>query len=352
MSTSSKTLHYSTDLTLIERSLLSNPPYTLTIPPDSLTDPKRGQSSNKNLKPPRPSNPWILFRTNFTSMLRTQYPYSIQDISRMASKDWKSQPILVKQYFNALAKVALLRHKETYSGYIYRPRPKQSKKKNNWVFKEVDRNRFGIDKNNRTEKQRNNSSQIDKQFHGFDSYDQQSEYEQHQNPIEYFSSNYVEQIKQENFRLSECKPVDYDQPIEYRQLPISDDHAQLIESDQLNGYMHVEASALSSKFFQLNEDNHVVGYSQICEETPSNGYYELVSYDNIYSDSNNGFTNSDATNIDDMSSSGYSLYGNIDTSAVYFGEQFFKESNTDWLKTPLFYYTNEQLVDFLPIPNE
>ncbi|CAG8678373.1 1235_t:CDS:1, partial [Paraglomus brasilianum] len=123
-------------LTSDERNLLNNPPYALNIPLRSLTNPKR---RNRNLKPPRPSNPWILFRTNFANMLRSLYPensYSIQDVSRMASEDWQNQPIIVKHYFNTLAKFALQRHKETYSGYVYRPRPKQLKKKN-WSFREV-----------------------------------------------------------------------------------------------------------------------------------------------------------------------------------------------------------------------
>ncbi|CAG8459841.1 7654_t:CDS:1 [Paraglomus occultum] len=55
----------------------------------------------------------------------------------MASKDWKSQPILVKQYFDTLAKLSLQRHKETYPGYIYRPRQNKRKK-----FREVTKDKF------------------------------------------------------------------------------------------------------------------------------------------------------------------------------------------------------------------
>ncbi|CAG8473090.1 1224_t:CDS:1 [Paraglomus brasilianum] len=136
-------LLYSTDtLTSHERNLLLNPPYMLNISPDSLINPKR---KNQNSNPPRPSNCWIIFRQNFAIGLRSQYPensYSIQNVSKMASEDWKSQPILVKQYFDTLAKLALQRHKEIYSGYIYRPRRARQSRRKNWSFKMMNKDKF------------------------------------------------------------------------------------------------------------------------------------------------------------------------------------------------------------------
>jgi len=43
---------------------------------------------------------------------------------------------------------------------------------------------------------------------------------------------------------------------------------------------------------------------------------------------NDDYISSDATNVNDMFTSGRSLYGNIDTLAVHFGEYFFLKKMT------------------------
>ncbi|CAG8530608.1 5310_t:CDS:1 [Paraglomus brasilianum] len=297
-------LNSTNTLTSHERNLVFNPPYTLNIPLDSLINPRRRRNKNQYSRPPRPSNPWIFFRTNFASRLRSQNSgnsYSIQDVSRIAGEDWKSQPIVVKQYFDALSKLALERHKETYSGYIYRPKRAKQNKRKNWLFREVDKAKFierSIDENNVTKKKQERRANVQ-----LDNSVQMNEDEQQSNCLEQnkneqlqpyaLLSDFVQQNKYEKFQaseeyalldgfvqLTECRPIDESGQLnEYKQLP--DEYTLLdhqIEYDQLNGYKHVEVSTLLGESLQLNEYDQFVGYGQRNEYAPLNEYYELVSY--------------------------------------------------------------------------
>ncbi|CAG8530505.1 5305_t:CDS:1 [Paraglomus brasilianum] len=273
----------------------------------------------------------------------------------MASEDWQNQPILVKQYFNTLAKLALRRHKETYSDYVYRPRPKQHKKKN-WPFIEVNKNRFT--EQERADRQLNGSAQIDKQLQVLDDHVPSSD--RVQQTDEYALLNgYVEQIKYGNFQLHAGDFVQLNGNK-------SDDYyySQPNENNQLNGYNnnHAEVSALSVD-------------GQRCEYTLSNEHYEPVSSidkqqhvsldeisvaingfditDNGYyvypnDGINNIFTSSTVTN--NMYSSGRSLCSNSDTLTARFGQHFSKESGANFLEEP--FHTSEQSVSLLSIPNE
>ncbi|CAG8624106.1 7884_t:CDS:1 [Paraglomus brasilianum] len=136
-------------LTPFEQNLVRTPPYILTLPPESLLDPTKKQRKNRVRKsscPPRPQNAWVIFRKNFEGRLRAQdhsKTYTIQDISKMAGKDWKNQPIVVKQYFDALSKLAQQRHKKAYPDYSYRPkRNKAEKKQAGWSFKEINKDKL------------------------------------------------------------------------------------------------------------------------------------------------------------------------------------------------------------------
>ena len=164
MSTFPTTLpNFTNTFTFHEYNILLNPPYSLNVPLNSLINPRHGRKQNKRSRPPRPSNSWILFRTNFASRLRSQYPdnsYNMEDVSRMAGEDWRSQPSIVKQYFSTLAKLASQWHKETYSDYTFRPRrPKQNKRKN-WSFREVDKTQFMDDENNAIKKKQKRRANI------------------------------------------------------------------------------------------------------------------------------------------------------------------------------------------------
>ncbi|CAG8528421.1 6564_t:CDS:1 [Paraglomus occultum] len=315
-------LCHSTDtLTSHERNLLDNPPYALSMSLNSLTNPGRRQNENQNSKFPRPSNSWIIFRTNFASRLRSQYPnalYKVQDVSRLASMEWNSLPILVKKYFDILAKLALQRHKKTYLGYIYKPNRMKQNKKKNWTFKEVNRAKFierEIDNNNKQEeagKQMDNSTQPDKlqtlddytqlnvsnqyeQLQTLDKYTllsnyvQRNEYEHPQAPSAYaLSSDYVQQNGHEN--QTSGKYVLLENLNKYEQLPALDihfpsnefvrfieyaqsDYGHSLERDQLNGCEYInefDGCILSGEPFQYNE------YDQRNRCALSNEYYKLV----------------------------------------------------------------------------
>ncbi|CAG8596680.1 3510_t:CDS:1 [Paraglomus occultum] len=279
-------------LTSHEYDILLNPPYTLSVSLDSLIKPKRGRNRNHCSKPPRPSNSWILFRTNFTSRLRSQYPensYSIVDISRMAGKDWESQPTTVKQYFCALSKLADKRHKETYSDYTFRPEKSKRNKRKNLLFKEVDKAKLIQDGNNATKMTRDNI-QLDNSVQlNADNAVEQGSVQQNENENKHFQLSPDEYVSLSRFV--------HEQPNEFEELSVSDEYTLLVDSvpltnhieyDRLHEYTHVELSTLLGTF--LHEHGQFVAYGQYA---PSN---ELVShideqYDSLINESlfTNGF---------------------------------------------------------------
>ena len=136
-------------LTLFEFSLLINPPYILTVSLDILLDPTYNQ--RKSL--PRSQNSFILFRRDFEGRLRAESPnksYTIHEISKIAGKEWKTQPDLVKLYFAVLAKLAQERHRFAFPGYTYKPRrTKQKKRTGEFLFKNTYKDTFASRQNNR-----------------------------------------------------------------------------------------------------------------------------------------------------------------------------------------------------------
>ncbi|CAG8617563.1 7940_t:CDS:1 [Paraglomus occultum] len=142
------TINLIENLTVYERNLLLRPPYVMTIPLDNLLNPRKSRSRTNS--PPRPQNAWVIFRKDFENRLRTQYsnlPHSVNKISKMASKHWSKLPRVVKQYFEVLSKLALLRHKAAFPGYRYRPKGKQQQSEV-WVFKNINKSAFVADGNN------------------------------------------------------------------------------------------------------------------------------------------------------------------------------------------------------------
>ncbi|CAG8460248.1 3127_t:CDS:1 [Paraglomus brasilianum] len=133
------------NLTYFEQKLLLNPPYGLFASLESLLDPIRKKHTRKDAPPPRPRNSWLIFRSNFESLLRnscSNQPLTIQEISKLASKHWKEQSKVVKRYFKALSNLARYIHKGKYPGYTYRPRKSKHNRKKNWEFKKIDKERI------------------------------------------------------------------------------------------------------------------------------------------------------------------------------------------------------------------
>ncbi|CAG8489433.1 718_t:CDS:1 [Paraglomus brasilianum] len=141
---------YTSCLTHSELSLLTAPPYILTLPIDTLLNPipKHRRTRFKKDLPPRPQNSWVIFRKDFESQLRAQHPnamYTLHEISAIAGVHWKNQPSNVKQYFRVLAKLALYQHNIMYPDYTYQPRksrharrPRRSKA----LFKNLNKDAF------------------------------------------------------------------------------------------------------------------------------------------------------------------------------------------------------------------
>ncbi|CAG8530526.1 5306_t:CDS:1 [Paraglomus brasilianum] len=228
-------------LTPYEHNLLFNPPYILNITLDCLIDPRRRQSNGQDSKPPRPSNSWILFRTNFASGLQSQDSNCVQHVSKMASKDWKNQPMVVKQYFNALAKLARQWHKEAYPGYTFRPRRQKQNKEKNWSFIEVNKDRF-IERNEKKQKGRkiktgdhlDNSAQLNN-----------GEQTQTLGGCEQHPALGESAPLNESVNLIESEPIDYGHPMlnGYKVTEISDDYEIIpytyIEEQQQHDSLHI-----------------------------------------------------------------------------------------------------------------
>ncbi|KAG9289924.1 hypothetical protein G9A89_010230 [Geosiphon pyriformis] len=105
--------------------LLLNPPYALTLPFKQLIKPS---SNPRRLNPPpRPANPFLIFRRNFmakikSSMSPTDILPPIGRISQLASESWKQQPLDVIDYFYSLANLAKKEHLRLYPDYIFNPK--------------------------------------------------------------------------------------------------------------------------------------------------------------------------------------------------------------------------------------
>ncbi|CAG8575727.1 10500_t:CDS:1 [Paraglomus brasilianum] len=128
-----------------EIDLLLNPPYRLTHSLDALLDPNLRQRNKRDTTPPRPKNAFIIFRKDFEGLFRALYPdecYSIQTISKIAGEIWTSLPDVVKQYFDVLAKLARQRHRDAYPDYAYKPKQRRRDRRDNWLFKEVNKDKI------------------------------------------------------------------------------------------------------------------------------------------------------------------------------------------------------------------
>ncbi|CAG8658150.1 10111_t:CDS:1, partial [Paraglomus brasilianum] len=247
-------------LTFNERYLLVNPPYTLNAPLDTLINPRRGRSINQDSKLPRPPNAWIIFRTNFASRVRFQDSinyYSVQEISKQASKDWKSQPPLVKQFFDVLSKLATQRHKEIYPGYIYKPRrTRQNRRKN--LFREVNTEKFKerkIDKNStkKKNKEKRDSDQLTNSVQ-LNEHEQLNGYAPIEESDAHIQLNANGQLQASN------------------KYALLNNNFQLNEQFQaLNKYKPIDGYSL----VQLNKDDPLVGRH---EYAPPNEYNGLIRY--------------------------------------------------------------------------
>ncbi|CAG8611271.1 8338_t:CDS:2 [Paraglomus brasilianum] len=123
---------YSDHLTESDICLLNNPPYVLTIPLDTLLPNSKHRAT---YIPPRPQNPWILFRKDFEARYRKHAPtISARNISSLASETWRNGERDLVRFFRILAKITAVRHQMIYPEYKFTP--KKPGKEKTWIFKQ------------------------------------------------------------------------------------------------------------------------------------------------------------------------------------------------------------------------
>src|SRR5260363_365341 len=118
----------------LDNELFSNPPYPLAMDIEELTSPPK--TSRKAIRfrkhphlstPPRPQNAWVLFRRNYTELLKLKGDkMNNGEISRVAADEWRRQPPKVLKFFELLETQAKEKHKVLYPGYKFSPK-KRSK---------------------------------------------------------------------------------------------------------------------------------------------------------------------------------------------------------------------------------
>ncbi|SGY19119.1 BQ5605_C014g07566 [Microbotryum silenes-dioicae] len=85
--------------------------------------PKKSAKRDRN-QPPRPSNPWILYRSAQIRRLRADPRFvetSQGEISKLISYMWRDEDPQVRVKYEQLAAEAKARHADKYPGYTYRP---------------------------------------------------------------------------------------------------------------------------------------------------------------------------------------------------------------------------------------
>ncbi|CAG8439414.1 1790_t:CDS:2 [Ambispora gerdemannii] len=84
----------------------------------------------RNGVPPRPQNPWVIYRKDLQAKLVAEQGAEIEfgarvgSISRMASEKWNVEPQEVKQVYEIIAEVAKRVHEQMFPNYKYKPRRK------------------------------------------------------------------------------------------------------------------------------------------------------------------------------------------------------------------------------------
>ncbi|CAG8665998.1 2068_t:CDS:1, partial [Paraglomus occultum] len=263
--------------------------------------------------------------------------YNVQEVSRMASNNWKTQPPLVKQFFYALSKLALRRHKETYPDYVYRPKGKQNKK-NDWLFIEVDTEKFkqckideNITKENQEEKgvsnQLTDSARLDEyeQPQVSDGYNCVSMEPQVSNeyalPNNYFQLNDQFQASDEYSLPDEYEPVDEYFLVQVNEcIPLARRH-ESNEYDELIGYIDRQQH---DSLVETSESFRTIWYR----------IQNDVYYGNVQSDDSNPVS-SGVTDINYACSPAPICHGDSDTSEGDF-------TGENLLTVPPF-YTNDSI---------
>ncbi|CAG8556207.1 4946_t:CDS:1 [Dentiscutata erythropus] len=114
-------------------SLLSQPPYELTLSVEELT--KAPIIKNRFDKIPRPSNAFMIYRRNYAAEMHLMHlAAQTTKTSTKVAKSWEKESELVKKFFKVLSLIAERNHSLMYPSYKFQPK---SKKKKVLKFREV-----------------------------------------------------------------------------------------------------------------------------------------------------------------------------------------------------------------------
>lgn len=98
--------------------------------PPSLMPAQRPTKEEKRVNPPRPPNPWILYRQDkWKEFKRTDCKYSQSEISRFIAAAWAKEQPHVKAEYERRAAQAKAEHHIRYPHYVYKPQQKRKDKK-------------------------------------------------------------------------------------------------------------------------------------------------------------------------------------------------------------------------------
>ncbi|RIB30654.1 hypothetical protein C2G38_2026681 [Gigaspora rosea] len=123
---------------LLDDELLKKPPYPLAYKIDELISPSndsrqatRFRNNPYSSNAPRPQNEWLLFRKNFTGLLKLRkFKMKNGEKSRLAAAELRKQPPIVRRFFKILAELAKVEHNNAYPNYIFKKYKKKSARRN------------------------------------------------------------------------------------------------------------------------------------------------------------------------------------------------------------------------------
>ncbi|RIB18740.1 hypothetical protein C2G38_2183716 [Gigaspora rosea] len=117
-------------------SLLSHPPYPLTLTVEELTKAptmkncKSKYDDTSNDKIPRPSNPFMIYRKNYAAKMKSMsLAAHTTKTSVKVAKIWAQETKSVKRFFEILSLMAKKNHLLMHPNYKFRPKKKQETKR-------------------------------------------------------------------------------------------------------------------------------------------------------------------------------------------------------------------------------
>ncbi|CEP09501.1 hypothetical protein [Parasitella parasitica] len=213
---------------------------------------------------PRSSNCFIVYRTKVQAEIRYFCrTANHRDISKIISKWWHNLDKKEKNVYQALAKKAKQDHMEKYPGYIFRPKPKKSKKKDAKA-KFVNNPACSYD-----------DDQDYKPPHHFNYMDDKEIYECQKHRLSY-SDAHIDR--------NDPSPYYYQPVVNYVPVPLNDRDGL---STNHGANMYVDPALLTSGYMDINsaepirfdDDNHNLSMFAMLNSTPASQIMETPVLD-------------------------------------------------------------------------